>query len=251
MSIFDGMDAKQIAMWLSAFYEASRKNVNAVVYCLPNHGKPITVDQEDFNEGIKILRDDYDVFWTPDTNPDDLKFKINKRMAKELREHVRINSYIDTDSVLYRMSLGPGCVVNNNDWMYRRALGLPDNAAVADICKRIRELNDEVKCLKENLGITEHALKTVKRDKQKLNEAVGDISRDRDNIDRLRRHWHSKYEKEHEECVRLSKLHVADKKKIDGQDETIRKLNNDNTTLSYSVAALKKKIRDLEGMFNF
>lgn len=246
MSIFEGMDARQIAMCLSAFYEAGKKNTNTVVYILPNRGTPIAVDQEGFCEGIKILRDDYDVFWTPDINPDDLKFKINKRLAKELREHVMNNSYIDTDAVLYRMSLGPGRVVNNNDWIYRRELGLPDNATVADICKCIRELNDEVKCLKENLGVTEHALKAVKQDKQKLNEAVGDISRDRDNIDRLRRHWHSKYEKEHEECVRLSKLHAADKKKMNEQDETIRKLNNDNTTLNYSISALKKRVRNLE-----
>lgn len=263
MSIFENMNAKEIAICLSAFYEAAnfyeaaKKYTHAQLYStqvrLPNREKPINMDRSDYDEGIKILREDYDVFWTPDTKPDDLKWKINKRRMKALQEDIRKNSYIDTDIVCNRLAFGPGCVVTGNDYLYRRELGLPDNATVADIYLRIRELKaknselkDENSNLKENLDVTEHALKAVKQDKQKLEQVVEDISRDRSDIDRLRRHWHSNYEKEHEECVRLSKLHAADKEKKDKQDVVIHNLRDDNTTLGCSVAALKKRIRDME-----
>lgn len=206
MSMFENMDAKQIAMCLSAFYEASGKN---------------TIDQEGFDEGIKILRENYDVFWTPDTKPDDLKWKINKRRIEELRERIREGYYVDTDSVRGRLAFGPGCVVMGNDYLYRRALGLPDNATAADILEKIRKLKDE-SC--------------------NLNSKVLGLQ----DADRLRRHWHAKYEDEHKECVRLSKLHAADKENMDKQDKTIRELSNNNMTLEYSVAALKKRIRSME-----
>lgn len=264
MSIFENMDAREIAICLSAFYEAAKEikskktpymrvQLYSTQVRLPNREKPINMDRPDYDEGIRILRDDYDVFWTPDTKPDDLKYKINKRRMKELNEHIRNNFYIDTDLVCNRLAFGPGCVVMGNDYLYRRALGLPDNATVADILDRIKELknnnskfNDEIDYLKENLGVTEHALKAVKQDKQKLEEMVEDISRDRGNIERLRKHWHSKYEDEHKECVRLSKLHAADKEKKDKQDVVIHNLRDNNTTLEYSVAALKKKVRSME-----
>lgn len=229
MSIFENMDARQIAMCLSAFYEASRKGTAAVVYYLPNRGKPVTVYQDDFDEGIKILRDDYEVFWTPDTKPDDLKCKINKRRMNELQEHIAANSWYGAST---GVAFGPGCVVTGNDYLYRRELGLPDDATVADILGRIRDIKEA------NENQAKHASKLV--------QSIADISKERDEADRLRRHWHSKYEKEHEECVRLSKLHVADKEKKDKQDATIRELGNQNTTLGYSVAALKKRIRSME-----
>lgn len=240
MSIFENMNASEIAMCLSAFYYAAKKYTHAQLYdtqvYLPNREKPISIDRSDYDEGIKILREDYGVFWTPDTKPDDLKWKINKRRMMlsgathwELETYDRfVRKYIDTDSV-----------VAGNDYLYRRALGLPDNAPVADILDRIKELKDENSELAQEL-------KTVEQDKQKLKEAVEDISRDRGNIERLRKHWHSKYEKEHEECVRLSKLHAADKEKKNQQDTVIYNLRDNNTTLEYSVAALKKKIRSME-----
>jgi hypothetical protein len=236
MSIFENMNAKEIAICLSAFYEAAKKYTHAQLYGtqvhLPNREKPINMDRSDYDEGIKILRDDYDVFWTPDTKPDDLKWKINKRRMKELDEHVRKNTYIDTDSVYGRMAFGPGCVVKWNDYLYRRALGLPDNATVKDILDRIRDIREA------NENQAKHASKLV--------QSITDISKERDEADRLRRHWHSKYEEEHEECVRLSKLHAADKEKKNKQDATIRDLGNQNETLGYSVAALKKRIRCME-----
>lgn len=229
MSIFENMDAKVIAMCLSAFYEASGKGTAAVVYYLPNRGKPVTVYREDFDEGIKILRDDYNVFWTPDTKPDDLKWKINKRRMKELQDRIAQNSWYGASS---GVAFAPGCVVTGNDYLYCRELGLPNNATVADILDRIRELK----------WAESEQTKTA----TKLTQLATDISKERDEADRLRRHWHSKYEKEHEECVRLSKLHVADKEKLSKQDATIRDLGNQNTTLGYSVAALKKRIRSME-----
>lgn len=296
MSIFENMNAKEIAICLSAFYEAAKKYMRVQLYgtqvYLPNREKPISIDRSDYDEGIKILRDDYEVFWAPDTKPDDLKWKINKRRMKELDEHIRKNSYIDTDRVLKRfaasehfedelatllgltpghtrkdlydavaklkddrdnlyewkkrhqlitnswygastgVTIGPGCVVTGNDYLYRRELGLPDNATVADILDRIRDIREA------NENQAKHASKLI--------QSIADISKERDEADRLRRHWHSKYEKEHEECVRLSKLHVADKEKKDEQDATIRELSNQNTTLEYSVAALKKRIRSME-----
>jgi hypothetical protein len=229
MSIFENMTAKEIAMCLSAFYEASGKGTAAVVYYLPNRGKPVTVYREDFDEGIKILREDYEVFWTPDTKPDDLKWKINKKRMKELQDRIAENSWYGMSS---GVTFGPGCVVTGNDYLYRRALGLPDNATVKDILDRIRDIR------KANENQAKHASKLV--------QSITDISKERDEADRLRRHWHSKYEKEHEECVRLSKLHAADKEKKDKQDATIRDLSNQNETLGYSVAALKKRIRSME-----
>ena len=305
MSIFENMNASEIAMCLSAFYYAAKKYTHAQLYdtqvYLPNREKPISIDRSDYDEGIKILREDYGVFWTPDTKPDDLKWKINKRRMKELDERIRKNSYIDTDSVLGRVTFGTGCVVTGNDYLYRRELGLPDNATVADILERIRELKserdslytwkkrhqlienswygygmlstpgcavdnnyayrrvlglpnnapvadilDRIKELKDENSELAQELKTVEQDKQKLKEAVEDISRDRGNIERLRKHWHSKYEKEHEECVRLSKLHAADEEKKNKQDTVIHNLRDSNTTLEYSVAALKKRIRSME-----
>lgn len=229
MSIFENMNAKEIAICLSAFYEASGKGTDAVVYYLPNRGKPVTIYREDFDEGIKILRDDYDVFWTPDTKPDDLKWKINKRRMKELQDRIAQNSWYGASS---GVAFGPGRVVTGNDYLYRRELGLPDNATVADILGRIRDIREA------NENQAKHASKLV--------QSIADISKERDEADRLRRHWHSKYEKEHEECVRLSKLHAADKEKKDKQDATIRDLSDQNTTLEYSVAALKKRIRSME-----
>lgn len=227
MSIFENMDAREIAMCLSAFYEDAKEwkrprvKLMSTQVRLPNRDQPITLFRSDCDEGIKILREDYDVFWTPNTKPDDLKRKINKRRMKELDEHIRKNTYIDTDSVYGRMAFGPGCVVMGNDYLYRRELGLPDNATVADILEKIRRLMDE-SCI--------------------LNSKVLKL----EDADRLRRHWHSKYEEEHKECVRLSKLHAANKENKDKQDATIRDLSNQNTTLEYSVAALKKRIRNLE-----
>jgi hypothetical protein len=223
MSIFENLGPREIAICLSAFYEADKKYyTHAQLYgtqvYLPNREKPINMDRPDYDEGIKILRDDYEVFWTPDTKPDDLKYKINKRRMKELQERIAANSWYGASTGI---AFGPGCVVTGNDYLYRRELGLPDNATVADICKKIRRLMDE-SCV--------------------LNSKVLKL----EDADRLRRHWHSKYEKEHEECVRLSKLHAADKEKKDKQDATIRNLSNQNTTLEYSVAALKKRIRSME-----
>ena len=222
MSIFENMDARQIAMCLSAFYEATKKYIHAQLYgtqvYLPNREKPINIDRSDYDEGIKILRDDYDVFWTPDTKPDDLKWKINKRRMKELQDRIAQNSWYGASS---GVAFGPGCVVTGNDYLYRRELGLPDNATVADICKKIRRLMDE-SCV--------------------LNSKVLKL----EDADRLRRHWHSKYEEEHKECVRLSKLHAADKEKKNQQDVVIYNLRDTNTTLEYSVAALKKRIRSME-----
>lgn len=241
MSIFENMDAKEIAICLSAFYEASGKGTATVVYYLPNRGKPVTVDRESFDEGIKILREEYDIFWTPDTKPDDLKWKINKRRMKELDDKIAAarerydkatRQYIDTDLACTRMTFGPGCVVAGNDDVYRRALGLPDNATVADILERIRELK----------WAESEQTKTA----SKLAKVTTDITKERDEADRLRRHWHSKYEKEHEDCVRLSKLHAADKEKKNKQDAVIYNLRDNNTTLGYSVAALKKRIRSME-----
>lgn len=238
MSIFENMDARQIAMCLSAFYEDAKEwkrprvKLMSTQVRLPNRDQPITLFRSDYDEGIKILREDYDVFWTPNTKPDDLKCKINKRRMKELGERIQKNSYIDTDSVLGRVTFGPGCVVTGNDYLYRRELGLPDNATVADILGRIRDIR------KANENQAKYASKLV--------QSITDISKERDEADRLRRHWHSKYEKEHEECVRLSKLHVADKEKKNKQDTVIYNLRDNNTTLEYSVAALKKRIRSME-----
>lgn len=300
MSIFENMGPREIAICLSSFYEAAKKYTNAQLYgtqvYLPNREKPINMDRSDYDEGIKILREDYEVFWTPDTKPDDLKYKINKRRMKELQERIAQNSWYGASS---GVTFGPGCVVTGNDYLYRRELGLPDNATMADILERIRELKserdslytwkkrhqlienswygmhsapgcavdnnyayrrvlglpdnapvadilDRIKELKDENSELAQELKTVEQDKQKLKEAVEDISRDRGNIERLRKHWHSKYEKEHEECVRLSKLHAADKEKKDKQDVVIHNLRDNNTTLEYSVAALKKRIRSME-----
>ena len=296
MSIFENMNAKEIAICLSAFYEAAKKYTPAQLYgtqvYLPNREKPINIDRSDYDEGIKILLEDYEVFWTPDTKPDDLKWKINKRRMKELDEHIRKNTYIDTDHVLKRfaasehfedelamllglpfgsgrkdlydaiaklkdernklhelkklhrvienswygassgVAFGPGCVVTGNDYLYRRELGLPDNATVADILGRIRDIKEA------NENQAKHASKLV--------QSIIDVAKERDEADRLRRHWHSKYEEEHKECVRLSKLHAADKEKKDEQDAKIREFSDQNTTLEYSVAALKKRIRSME-----
>ena len=227
MSIFENMDAKEIAMCLSGFYEEAqewkrpRVSLMSTQIRLPNRNQPITLFRSDFDEGIKILREDYEVFWTPDTKPDDLKWKINKRRMKELDERIAKNSYLDTDSVYGRMVFGPGCVVTGNDYLYRRELGLPDNATAADICKKIRRLMDE------SCDLNSKVLKL-------------------EDADRLRRHWHAKYEEEHKECVRLSKLHAADKEKKNQQDTVIYNLRDTNTTLEYSVAALKKRIRHME-----
>ena len=225
MSIFENMDAREIAMCLSAFYEAAKKYTHAQLYgtqvYFPNHEKPINIDRSDYDEGIKILREDYEVFWTPDTKPDDLKWKINGRRMKELDERIRKNSYIDTDSVYGRMVFGPGCVVTGNDYLYRRELGMPDNATVADICKKIRRLMDE-SCV--------------------LNSKVLKL----EDADRLRRHWHAKYEEEHKECVRLSKMHAAEKKGNNEKAAIIHNLRDNQTTLENSVAALKKRIRSME-----
>lgn len=286
MSIFENMGAKQIAMCLSAFYEDAQEDrpkakLMSTQVRLPNRDQPITLFRSDFDEGIKILREDYDVFWTPDMKPDDLKWKINKRRMKELDEHIRKNTYIDTDHVLKRfaasehfedelamllglpsgstrkelydavvklkderdklhewktrhklientwygattgVTFGPGCVVTGNDWIYRMELGLPDNATVADILEKIRRLMDE-SCV--------------------LNGEVLKL----EDADKLRRHWHAKYEEEHKECVRLSKLHAADKEKKDKQDTVIHSLRDNNATLENSVAALKKRIRSME-----
>lgn len=233
MSIFENMNAKEIAICLSAFYEAAKKYTHAQLYgtqvYLPNHEKPISVDRSDYDEGIKILRDDYEVFWTPDTKPDDLKWKINKRQMKELQDRIAQNSWYGASS---GVAFGPGCVVTGNDYLYRRELGLPDNATVADILERIRD----IKTANENQA--KHASKLV--------QSITDAAKERDEADRLRRHWHSKYEAEHEECVKLSKLHAADKEKKNKQDAKIRDLGNQNTTLGYSVAALKKRIRSME-----
>lgn len=233
MSIFENMDARQIAMCLSAFCEAAKKYTHAQLYgtqvYLPNREKPINIDRSDYDEGIKILREDYDVFWTPDTKPDDLKYKINKRRMKELQERIAKNSWYGAST---GVTFGPGCVVTGNDYLYRRELGLPDNATVADICERIRDIR------KANENQAKHASKLV--------QSITDVAKERDEADRLRKHWHSKYEKEHEECVRLSKLHAADKEKKDKQDVVIHNLRDNNTTLEYSVAALKKRIRSME-----
>lgn len=225
MSIFENMDAREIAICLSAFYEAAKRYTHAQLYStqvrLPNREKPINMDRPDYDEGIKILRDDYDVFWTPDTKPDDLKWKINKRRMKELDELIRKDLYIDTDLVCDRMAFGPGCVVMGNDYLYRRELGLPDNATVADILEKIRKLKDE-SCV--------------------LNGKVLQL----EDADRLRRHWHAKYEDEHKECVRLSKLHATDKEKKDKQDRVIHVLRDNNATFGCLVLALKKKVRSME-----
>lgn len=176
MSKFENMNAKEIAICLEAFYEASQKYsgtatlAGTTVY-FRSGKEPIHIYRSDYDEGIKILREDYEVFWTPDTKPDDLKWKINKRRMKRLQEHIAKNSWYEASS---GVTFGPGCVVTGNDY------------------------------------------------------------------------WHSKYEKEHEECVRLSYLHVADKEKKDEQDAKIRDLSDQNATLGYSVAALKKKIRSME-----
>ena len=227
MSIFENMGPREIAICLSAFYEAAKKYTHAQLYgtqvYLPNREKPINIDRSDYDEGIKILRDDYDVFWTPDTNPDDLKCKINKRRMNELQEHIAANSWYGASS---GVAFGPGCVITGNDYLYRRELGLPDDATVADI-RGIKWANSEQ---------TKNATK--------LAQVATDITKERDEADRLRRHWHSKYEKEHEECVRLSKLHAADKEKKDKQDATIRDLGNQNETLGYSVAALKNVLSE-------
>lgn len=294
MSIFENMNARGIAMCLSGFYEAAKKYTHAQLYStqvyLPNREKPISINRSDYDEGIKILREDYDVFWTPDTKPDDLTWKINKRLVKELDDRIRKNTYIDTDSVCGRMVFGPGCVVMGNDYLYRRELGLPDNATVADILKKIKGLKKENDCLVTSLGqmnghyhemldaldcntVADNVgalnkvreLMAFKRDASRLVDmgpsdgalaifehladrihSLADISKERDEADRLRRHWHSKYEEEHKECVRLSKLHAADKEKKDKRDVTIRDLSDQNATLGYSVAALKKKIRSME-----
>ena len=238
MSIFENMNAREIATCLSAFYEDAKEwkrprvKLMSTQVRLPNRDQPITLFRSDYDEGIKILRDDYEVFWTPDTKPDDLKWKINKRRMKELDECIRKNSYIDTDSVLGRVTFSPGCVVVGNDYLYRRELGLPDNATVADILGRIRDIR------KANENQAKHASKLV--------QSITDVAKERDEADRLRRHWHSKYEKEHEESVRLSKLHAADKEKKNQQDTVIYNLRDNNTTLEYSVAALKNKIRNME-----
>ena len=228
-------------MCLSGFYEAAKKYTHAQLYStqvyLPNREKPISINRSDYDEGIKILREDYDVFWTPDTKPGDLTWKINKRLVKELDDRIRKNTYIDTDSVCGRMVFGPGCVVMGNDYLYRRELGLPDNATVADILERIRGLKSA------NGEQTKNATKLAQ---VALAQVASDIAKERDEADRLRKHWHSKYEKEHEECVRLSKLHAADKEKKNKQDTVIYNLRDNNTTLEYSVAALKKRIRSME-----
>lgn len=230
MSIFENMNAKEIAMCLSAFYEATKKYTHAQLYgtqvYLPNRGKSINIDRSDFDEGIRILREDYDVFWTPDTKPDDLKCKINKRRMKELGD--KIAQGYRFDGILS----ATGCVVMGNDDVYRRELGLPDNATVADILERIRDIRE--------------ANKNAFNDASKLVQSITDITKERDEADRLRKHWHSKYEKEHEECVRLSKLHAADKEKKDKQDTVIQKLRDNNVTLEYSVVALRKRIRSME-----
>lgn len=300
MSKFENMNAKEIAICLEAFYEASQKYSGTAILAgttvyFRSGKEPIHIYRSDFDEGIKILREDYEVFWTPDTKPDDLKWKINKRRMKELQERIAQNSWYGASG---GVAFGPGCVVTGNDYLYRRELGLPDNATMADILERIRELKserdslytwkkrhqlienswygmhsapgcavdnnyayrrvlglpdnapvadilDRIKELKDENSELAQELKTVEQDKQKLKEAVEDISRDRGNIERLRKHWHSKYEKEHEECVRLSKLHAADKEK-NKQDTVIYNLRDNNTTLEYSVAALKKRIRSME-----
>lgn len=234
MSIFENMNAKEIAICLSKFYEAAQKyrpatKLLSTQVCLPDRNQPISLFLSDFDEGIKLLREDYDIFWTPDTKPDDLKWKINKRRMKELQERIAANSWYGAST---GVTFGPGCVVTGNDYLYRRELGLPDNATVADILGRIRDIKEA------NENQAKHASKLV--------QSIADISKERDEADRLRRHWHSKYEKEHEECVRLSKLHVADKEKKDKQDAKIRELSDQNTTLGYSVAALKKRIRSME-----
>lgn len=233
MSIFENMDAKEIAMCLSAFYEGAKKYTNVQLYGtqvhLPNREKPINIDRSDYDEGIKILRDGYEVFWTPDTKPDDLKWKINKRRMKKLQEHIAANSWYGAST---GVTFGPGCVVTGNDYLYRRELGLPDNATVADILERIRDIR------KANENQAKYASKLV--------QSITDIAKERDEADRLRRHWHSKYEEEHEECVRLSKLHAADKEKKNKQDVVIHNLRDNNITLEYSVVALRKKIRNME-----
>lgn len=233
MSIFENMDARGIAMCLSGFYEAAKKYTHAQLYStqvyLPNREKPISIDRSDYDEGIKILREDYDVFWTPDTKPDDLKWKINKRWMKELQDRIAQNSWYGASS---GVAFGPGCVVTGNDYLYRRELGLPDSATVADILGRIRELK----------WAESEQTKTA----TKLAQVTTDISKERDEADRLRRHWHAKYEDEHKESVRLSKLHAADKEKKNKQDIVIHNLSDTNTTLEYSVAALKKRIRSME-----
>lgn len=234
MSKFENMNAKEIAICLEAFYEASQKYsgtatlAGTTVY-FRSGKEPIHIYRSDFDEGIKILREDYEVFWTPDTKPDDLKWKINKRQMKALQERIAANSWYGASS---GVAFGPGCVVTGNDYLYRRELGLPDNATVADILERIRD----IKTANENQA--KHASKLV--------QSVTDVAKERDEADRLRRHWHAKYEDEHKESVRLSKLHAADKEKKDKQDAKIRELSNDNTTLEYSVAALKKRIRSME-----
>lgn len=233
MSIFENMGPREIAICLSSFYEAAKKYTNAQLYgtqvYLPNREKPINMDRSDYDEGIKILREDYEVFWTPDTKPDDLRWKINKRRMKELQERIAQNSWYGASS---GVTFGPGCVVAGNDYLYRRELGLPDNATVADILGRIRDIREA------NENQAKHASKLV--------QSITDVAKERDEADRLRKHWHSKYEKEHEECVRLSKLHAADKEKKDKQDVVIHNLRDNNTTLEYSVAALKKRIRSME-----
>lgn len=231
MSIFENMDAREIAICLSAFYENAQgyrpaAKLMSTQVRLPNRDQPITLFLSDFDEGIKILREDYGVFWTPDTKPDDLMWKINMRRVKELGD--RIAQGYRFDGILSN----PGCAVTGNDWMYRRELGLPDNATAADILERIRGIKEA------NENQAKHASKLV--------QSIIDVAKERDEADRLRRHWHSKYEDEHKESVRLSKLHAADKEKKDKQDITIHNLRDNNTTLEYSVAALKKRIRSME-----
>lgn len=228
MSIFENMGPREIAICLSAFYEEDGKVTRAFL-CLPDRVKYITVDQKAFDEGIKILRDDYEVFWTPDTKPDDLKWKINGRRMKELQERIAANSWYGVST---GVTFGPGCVVTGNDYLYRRKLGLPDNATVADILERIQDIKEA------NENQAKHASKLV--------QSIADVAKERDEADRLRRHWHSKYEEEHKECVRLSKLHAADKEKKNQQDTVIHNLRDNNTTLEYSIAALKKRIRTME-----
>lgn len=233
MSIFENMNAKEIAICLSAFYEADKKYTHAQLYgtqvYLPNREKLISIDHSDYDEGIKILREDYDVFWTPDTKPDDLKWKINERRMKELQERIAASSWYGASS---GVAFGPGCVITGNDDLYRKELGLPHNATAADILGRIRDIK------KANENQAKHASKLV--------QSIIDVAKERDEADRLRRHWHAKYEDEHKECVRLSKLHAADKEKKNKQDVVIRNLRDNNTTLEYSVAALKNKIRSME-----
>lgn len=216
MSIFENMNAKEIAMCLSAFYEAAKKNTQAQLYStqvyLPDLGKPINMDRSDYDEGIKILRDDYEVFWTPDTKPDDLKWKINKRRMKEL-------DALDCETV-------------------------EDNVGALNKVRKLMAFKRDVSRL-VGMGPSDGALAILEHLSDRIH-SLDDVAKERDEADRLRRHWHAKYEDEHKECVRLSKLHAADKEKKNNQDTVIRNLRDNNTTLEYSVAALKKRIRSMD-----